>query len=137
MTIVQDFIFCLKPRCPVCRKGRLFKPRSVSVVEKCDACGAALGQNDVGDGAAVLLIFILGFLLVPAAWVFELAVAPPLWVHIVLWGIVALGMTFLDGTSIRAHHKAAGAEKRGSTAKSEMCVRRLAALAAATARRPA
>ena len=26
---------------------------------------------------------------------------------------VQLGMTFLDGTSIRAHHKAAGAEKRG------------------------
>src|SRR6185312_5591119 len=50
---------------------------------------------------------------------------------------VALGMTFLDGTSIRAHHKAAGAEKRGSTAKSEICVRRLAALAAATVRRPA
>jgi transposase len=50
---------------------------------------------------------------------------------------VALGMTFLDGTSIRAHHKAAGAKKGGSTAKSEMCVKRLAALAAATARRPA
>ena len=26
---------------------------------------------------------------------------------------VQLGMTFLDGTSIRAHHKAAGAEKGG------------------------
>ena len=26
---------------------------------------------------------------------------------------VALGMTFLDGTTIRAHHKAAGAQKRG------------------------
>ncbi len=25
---------------------------------------------------------------------------------------VALGMTFLDGTTIRAHHKAAGAQKR-------------------------
>ena len=28
---------------------------------------------------------------------------------------VQLGMTFLDGTSIRAHQKAAGAEKRGHT----------------------
>ena len=50
---------------------------------------------------------------------------------------VALGMTFIDGTNIRAHHKAAGAEKRGSTASSEMCARRLAALAAATVRKPA
>ena len=50
---------------------------------------------------------------------------------------VALGMAFIDGTSIRAHLKAAGAEKRGSTARGEMSVRRLAALAAATAPRPA
>src|ERR671916_2875927 len=46
---------------------------------------------------------------------------------------IALGMTFIDGTTIRAHQKAAGAEKRGPTARSERSVRRLAALAAATA----
>ena len=50
---------------------------------------------------------------------------------------IALGLTFLDGTNIRAHHKAAGAQKRGSTAVSEMCARRLAALAAAMVRKPA
>jgi transposase len=48
---------------------------------------------------------------------------------------VALGMTFLDGTTIRAHQKAAGAEKRGPTARSETSARRLAAPAAATGRR--
>ena len=50
---------------------------------------------------------------------------------------VALGMTFIDGTNIRAHHKAAGAKKGGPTARSEMCARRLAALAAAMAPKPA
>src|ERR1041385_1536406 len=50
---------------------------------------------------------------------------------------IALGMSFLDGTNIRAHHKAAGAQKRGSTVNSEMCARRLAALAVAMAQRPA
>jgi transposase len=49
---------------------------------------------------------------------------------------IALGMSFIDGTNIRAHHKAAGAQKRGSTAKSEMCARRLAARAAATGQKP-
>src|SRR6059058_4601817 len=44
---------------------------------------------------------------------------------------VQLGMTFLDGTSIRAHHKAAGAEKRGPPAKSAMSVRRWAVRVAA------
>ena len=47
----------------------------------------------------------------------------------------ALGMVFLDGTSIRAHHKAAGAQKRGWTASNEIAVKHLAALAAATAPR--
>lgn len=50
---------------------------------------------------------------------------------------LALGMAFLDGTNIRAHHKAAGAEKGGSTAQGATSVRRLAALVAATAPRPA
>src|SRR3954465_6950356 len=44
---------------------------------------------------------------------------------------VQLGMTFLDGASIRAHQKAAGAEKRGPTARREMSVRPWAARAAA------
>ena len=50
---------------------------------------------------------------------------------------VALGMAFLDGTNIRAHAKAAGAEQRGPTARGATNVRRLAARAAATAPRPA
>src|SRR3712207_984148 len=50
---------------------------------------------------------------------------------------IALGMTSLDGTSIRAHQKAAGAKKGDPIAGSETCARRLAALAAATGRRPA
>jgi transposase len=50
---------------------------------------------------------------------------------------IALGMTFLDGTSIRAHHKAAGAARKGALQRNGMYVKRLAALAAALAARPA
>jgi transposase len=50
---------------------------------------------------------------------------------------LALGMSCLDGTTIRAHHKAAGAQKRGSTARGAINVWRLAVRAAATAPRPA
>ena len=50
---------------------------------------------------------------------------------------VALGMAFLDGTTVRAHQKAAGAKKGDAIARSETSARRLAALAAATAPRPA
>ena len=50
-------------------------------------------------------------------------------------GGVALGMTFLDGTNIRAHRSAAGATKKGQMQRSGMCVRRLADLGAAMAPR--
>src|SRR3954464_12403580 len=68
------------------------------------------------------------------------------WARLAVWERLLLlaqergvqrGMTFLDGTSVRAHQKAAGAEKRGPTARVEMSVRRWAARGAATAPRRA
>ena len=50
---------------------------------------------------------------------------------------VQLGMTFLDGTSIRAHQKAAGAARKGDLQRSETSVKRLAGLVAAMGARPA
>jgi transposase len=48
---------------------------------------------------------------------------------------IQLGMVFLDGTSVRAHQKAAGARRKGALKLSEMIVRRLAARGAAMAPR--
>ena len=48
----------------------------------------------------------------------------------------ALGMVFLDGTTIRAHHKAAGAAKKGGTENTERIVRLLAAHVEDLAPRP-
>ena len=42
-----------------------------------------------------------------------------------------LGMTFLDGTNIRAHQKAAGAGRKGDLQTSEIAVKHLAGLVAA------
>ena len=66
-------------------------------------CHAALGKHDVGDGASVLLIFLLGFSIIPMAWAFERLVAPPMWVHMVLWGTVALGITALILPAAKAY----------------------------------
>jgi transposase len=68
------------------------------------------------------------------------------WAHLGVWERllklaqeqgVKLGMAFLDGTSIRAHQKAAGAARKGDLQQSETAVKRLAALVAAMAPRPA
>lgn len=42
----------------------------------------------MGDGAAVFMIFIFGFTIVPTAWGVEVIFAPPIWVHIVMWTLV-------------------------------------------------
>ena len=49
---------------------------------------------------------------------------------------VQLGMTLLDGTSIRAHQKAAGARRKGALKLSETYVRRLGDRVRALAPRP-
>ncbi|MDF2095936.1 DUF983 domain-containing protein [Aquibaculum arenosum] len=77
-------------RCPRCGQGRLFDG-FLTVQDRCERCGLDLKSADSGDGPAVFLIFILGFLVVPAALLFESWVEPPLWVHAVLWGVVILG----------------------------------------------
>ena len=48
---------------------------------------------------------------------------------------IQLGMTFLDGTNVRAHQKAAGARRKGALKLNETIVRRLAGLVAAMAPR--
>ncbi len=50
---------------------------------------------------------------------------------------VQLGMTFLDGTNIRAHQKAAGAAKKPTLQHDETIVKRSAVLVAAMAPKPA
>ena len=50
---------------------------------------------------------------------------------------IVLGMVFLDGTSVRAHQKAAGARRKGDLKLSETIVKHLAAFVEAMAPRPA
>ncbi len=50
---------------------------------------------------------------------------------------VQLGMTFLDGTNVRAHQKAAGARRKGALKLNETIVRRLAVLVGDMAPKPA
>ncbi len=46
---------------------------------------------------------------------------------------VAPGLTFLDGSSTRAHQKASGAARKGDLQKNETIVKRLAGLVAGMA----
>ncbi len=82
----------LKLRCPRCGQGKLFRGL-LTVVERCSVCGLDLRAHDSGDGPAVFIIFILGFIVVPLALWVEFHFEPPIWVHILLWPALLLGGT--------------------------------------------
>ena len=70
--------------CPECGKGHLFSG-FLAISKRCDACGLDLSFADAGDGPAVFVILIVGFLIVGAALLVEVNFEPPLWVHAVIW----------------------------------------------------
>ncbi len=77
-------------KCPRCGEGPLYAG-FLSVAERCTACGLDLKKADSGDGPAVFIIFILGFLVVPAALFVESRFAPPMWLHVAIWPPLILG----------------------------------------------
>jgi uncharacterized protein (DUF983 family) len=74
-------------RCPRCGQGALFR-QILNLRERCTACGLDYKFIDTGDGPAVFVIFILGFLMMGAALYVEFTFEPPVWVHIVAWGLL-------------------------------------------------
>jgi uncharacterized protein (DUF983 family) len=84
----------LRCRCPRCGVGKIFQG-VLSVVARCPHCDLDLAAEDAGDGPAAFVVLILGAIVVFAAVLIEVKVAPPIWVHIVLWPPVVLGGTIL------------------------------------------
>ena len=85
----------LAGRCPNCGEGPLFDG-FLKVAPTCEACRYDLSKADSGDGPAVFVILIAGFLVAFAALFTEIAWRPPIWVHLVVWLpltlIVCLGL---------------------------------------------
>lgn len=71
-------------RCPNCGQGPLFAG-FLTVAPACEACGLDLAKADSGDGPAVFIILIGGFLVAFAALFTEIAFRPPIWVHLMIW----------------------------------------------------
>ena len=86
----------LRCRCPRCGRGPLYSG-ILTVAARCTVCDLDLSANDAGDGPAVFVILILGIVIVPLAFWLEVALTPPLWVHLAVWTpvIVALALLLL------------------------------------------
>ena len=103
----------LAGRCPRCGKGRLFTG-FLTLSPSCTACGLDFSFADAGDGPAVFVILLAGFVVVGLALVVEFLYQPPFWLHALLWGPLILVVTLgplrpLKGLliTLQYHHDAA------------------------------
>jgi uncharacterized protein (DUF983 family) len=110
---VSPYVAGLTGRCPRCGKGHLFS-NFLAVRKECEACGLDYSFVDSGDGPAIFVILIAGFLVVGAALAVEVLYQPPFWLHAVLWGPLILIVTLvplrlLKGLliALQYHHDAA------------------------------
>jgi uncharacterized protein (DUF983 family) len=89
----SPFVCGCKGRCPRCGKGALFSA-GLSVREGCARCGLSFAFADAGDGPAIFAIFILGFLVLGGALLVEFKLGAPVWVQVVLWGVLTPVLAF-------------------------------------------
>jgi uncharacterized protein (DUF983 family) len=111
--VPSPYLTGLSGRCPRCGKGHLFAG-FLGVRPRCEACGLDYSFADAGDGPAVFVILIAGFIVVALALVVEFAYRPPFWLHAALWGPLILLVTLAPLRLVKGllialqyHHKAA------------------------------
>src|SRR6266571_5661958 len=73
-TSPSPFATGLAGRCPRCGKGRLFDG-FLALRPRCEACGLDFSFADSGDGPAVFVMFIAGFIVVGCALLVEVKYA--------------------------------------------------------------
>jgi uncharacterized protein (DUF983 family) len=99
----------LSGRCPRCGQGRMFRG-FVNLAANCEPCGLDFGFADSGDGPAVFVTLIAGFLVLGLALAVDVAYEPPLWVHFAVFLpltlVVCLGLLRpLKGLLIASQYK--------------------------------
>lgn len=74
----------LRGRCPRCGQGQLFDGL-LAVKSRCMNCDLDNSFVDSGDGPAVFVIMIIGFVVVGLALAVEVNFQPPMLLHFALW----------------------------------------------------
>ena len=78
------------------------------VARNCAVCGHDLSASDSGDGPAVFVILVVGFVAVFGALITEILYQPPVWVPLAIWIPLAAGLSLallrpMKGLMIAAH----------------------------------
>lgn len=101
-------------RCPRCGEGHLFNG-FLDVKPECSNCGLDLSFADSGDGPAVFIMMIVGFIVVGLALFVEFTFHPPYWLHALIWVPLILGLSIgmlrpLKGLMIAQQYRHRAAE---------------------------
>ncbi|APO73840.1 hypothetical protein AM571_CH00999 [Rhizobium etli 8C-3] len=78
--------------CPRCGQGKLFDGL-LSVKPRCAACGLDYSFADSGDGPAVFVILIVGFIVIGSVLWLEVNYSPPIWLHILLFAPLTIALS--------------------------------------------
>ena len=84
----------LAGRCPACGRGKLFSGY-LTLAPRCNVCGLDYSFAEAGDGPAMFVILVTGFIVVGAALFVEMTYAPPYWLHALIWGPLAILLPLL------------------------------------------
>lgn len=74
----------LAGRCPRCGEGALFQG-FLNPASRCESCSLDLEFADSGDGPAIFIIFIVGFIVVGLALIVDVTFHPSMIIHLALW----------------------------------------------------
>ena len=91
---VSPWVAGLWCRCPRCGKGALFDG-FLTPAKRCTVCGLDYSFADSGDGPAVFIMLIVGFVVTGGAVIVEALYSPPYWVHAALWLPLAIALPLL------------------------------------------
>ncbi|MCH1542510.1 MAG: DUF983 domain-containing protein [Alphaproteobacteria bacterium] len=84
----------VRGQCPQCGEKTLFR-KYLKISDTCSACGLALSGHQADDAPPYFTIFIVGHVIVPVALIVERSYTPPLYVHAILFCLLAIVVSMI------------------------------------------
>ncbi|MBP1850307.1 DUF983 domain-containing protein [Rhizobium halophytocola] len=91
----------LTARCPRCGQGKLFDGLT-KLKPVCANCGLDYSFIDAGDGPVIFVILLADLIVVGLAVWTDITYQPPIWVHILIFGPLAIAVSLWLLRTIKA-----------------------------------
>lgn len=88
---VSPYVAGLGGKCPRCGQGALFK-NFIGLKDRCEVCNLDYSKADAGDGPAVFIIFIVGFIAVAVAFIARFVWFAPILTAFLISGGIAIAL---------------------------------------------